>query len=155
VYPLAAYGGNPSVALGAVGTDVVFACNARISARLLSQYVPTYQYEFNDPTVPMLYFANISFPTGAYHASEIGYIFDITQTPVPNPGLSPAQRNLSDAMVGYWTQFARSGDPNSVGAPAWAAYAAMSDLFQSLQLPTATTKTGFATDHKCAFWGLS
>jgi para-nitrobenzyl esterase len=103
----------------------------------------------------MLYFANISFPTGAYHASEIGYIFDITQTPVPNPGLSPAQRNLSDAMVGYWTQFARSGDPNSVGAPAWAAYAAMSDLFQSLQLPTATTKTGFATDHKCAFWGLS
>ena len=101
-YPLAAYQ-SPSVALGAVGTDVVFSCNARISARALSQFVPTYQYEFNDPTVPMLYFANVSFPTGAYHASELGYIFDITQTPVPNPGLTPAQKDLSDAMVGYWT----------------------------------------------------
>ena len=152
VYPLAAYS-SPSVALGAVGTDAVFACNARVSARLLSQFVPTFQYEFNDPTVPMLYFANVSFPTGAYHASELGYIFDITQTPVPNPGLNPAQQELSDAMIGYWTQFARSGNPNSAGAPGWAAFAVMSDLFQSLQLPAPTTKTGFGTDHKCSFWG--
>ena len=154
VYPLAAYP-SPSVALGAVGTDVVFSCNARISARLLSQFVPTYQYEFNDPTVPMLYFPPVSFPTGTYHASELEYIFDITQTPVPNPGLTPAQEDLSDTMVGYWTQFARSGDPNSVGAPAWPAFAAMSDQFQSLQLSAPITKTGFAVDHKCEFWGLN
>ena len=154
VYPLAAYP-SPSVALGAVGTDVVFSCNARISARLLSKFVPTYQYEFNDPTVPMLYFPPVSFPTGAYHASELGYIFDITQTPVPNPGLTPAQKDLADAMVGYWTQFARSGDPNSVGASAWPAYTAMSDQFQSLHPLTPTTNTGFAVDHKCAFWGLN
>src|SRR5262249_46902610 len=32
VYPLAAYS-SPSVALGAIGTDVVFACNARLSSR--------------------------------------------------------------------------------------------------------------------------
>jgi para-nitrobenzyl esterase len=53
-YPLANYA-SPSVALGAVGTDRVFACNTRVSARLLSQYVPTYQYEFNDPNAPMLF----------------------------------------------------------------------------------------------------
>jgi para-nitrobenzyl esterase len=155
VYPLAAYGGNPSVALGAVGTDVVFSCNARISARLLSKFVPTFQYEFNDPTAPMLYFANVSFPTGAYHASELEYIFDITKTPVPMPVRTPAQQDLADAMVGYWTQFAHSGDPNSAGAPTWPAYTAMSDQFQSLQQLMPTTKSGFAVDHKCAFWGLS
>lgn len=77
------------------------------------------------------------------------YIVDITQTPVPNPGLNLVQQDLSDAMVGYWTQFARSGDPS------WAAFTSMSDLFQSLQLPTPTTKTGLAADHKCAFWGLN
>jgi para-nitrobenzyl esterase len=155
-YPLADYPMmNPSVALGAVGTDVVFSCNARISARLLSQFVPTFQYEFNDPTVPMLYFANVSFPTGAYHASELGYLFDITQTPIPMPTRTPGQQDLTDAMVGYWTQFARSGDPNSVGAPAWPAYTAMSDQFQSLQQPMPAAKTGFAVDHKCAFWGLN
>jgi para-nitrobenzyl esterase len=153
VYPLADYP-SPSVALGAIGTDVVFSCNARISARLLSQFVPTYQYEFNDPAAPMLFFPPVSFPTGAYHASELQYIFDITQTPVPNPGLTPTQQDLSDAMVGYWTQFARSGDPNSVGSPAWPLYG-MSDQFQSLQPSTPTTKTGFAAYHKCAFWGLN
>src|SRR5215472_8615320 len=52
-YPLAAYP-SPSVALGAVGTDAIFACNARVSAQLLSQQkLPTYQYEFNDPNAPM------------------------------------------------------------------------------------------------------
>jgi para-nitrobenzyl esterase len=83
-YPLAAYP-SPSVALGAIGTDVVFACNARLSAGWLSQYVPTFQYEFNDPNAPMLFFPSISFPTGAYHASELQYIFDVLETPV-TPG---------------------------------------------------------------------
>ena len=152
-YPLAAYP-SPSVALGAVGTDLVFSCNARISSRLLSQFVPTYQYEFNDPSAPMLYFPPVSFPTGAYHASELLYIFDLTGTPVPSPGLTPAQQDLSDAMVGYWTRFARSGNPNSAGEPAWPLYGT-SDQFQSLQPSTPTTGTGFATDHKCAFWGLN
>jgi para-nitrobenzyl esterase len=152
-YPLAAYS-SPSVALGAVGTDAAFSCNARIAARLLSRFVPTYQYEFNDPDAPMLYFPPVSFPTGAYHASELTYIFDLAQTPVPNPGFTPAQQDLSRAMVGYWTQFARSGDPNSLGAPAWPFYG-MSDLFQSLQPSTPTTGSGFAVDHKCAFWGSS
>lgn len=153
VYPLAAYP-SPSVALGAIGTDVVFACNARLSSRLLSQYVPTYQYEFNDPNAPMLFFPPSSFPTGAYHASELQYIFDILETPVPSPGLTPAQGQLSDTMIGYWTQFARSGDPNSSGAPAWPPYGS-SDQFQSLHPPTPATSTGFAADHKCAFWGLN
>jgi len=154
VYPLAAYP-SPSAALGAVGTDVVFACNARLSSRLLSQYVPTYQYEFNDPNAPMLFFPPVSFPTGAYHASELQYIFSVLETPVLSPGLTPAQAQLSNTMVGYWTQFARSGDPNSSGAPAWPPYASMSDQFQSLHPPTPATSTGFATDHKCAFWGLN
>ena len=153
VYPLAAYP-SPSVALGAVGTDAVFACNARLSSRLLTQYVPTYQYEFNDPNAPMLFFPSISFPTGAYHSSELQYIFNILQTPVPSPGLTPVQQELSGAMVGYWTRFAQSGDPNAAGAPAWPQYGS-SDQFQSLHPPIPAASTGFATDHKCAFWGIN
>jgi para-nitrobenzyl esterase len=152
-YPLAAYP-SPSVALGAVGTDVVFACNARLSSRMLSQYVPTFQYEFNDPSAPMLFFSSISFPTGAYHASELQYLFNVLETPVPSPGLAPAQRELSGTMIAYWTQFARSGDPNSHGTPPWSPYGS-SDQFQSLLPPVPATTTGFATDHKCAFWGLN
>jgi para-nitrobenzyl esterase len=153
VYPLAAYP-SPSVALGAIGTDAIFACNARLSSRLLSQYVPTYQYEFEDPTAPMLFFPPLSFPTGAYHASELQYIFNILETPVPSPGLTPAQAQLSHTMVEYWTQFARSGNPNTLGAPTWPPYGS-SDQFQSFRSPTPATSTGFAADHKCSFWGIN
>ena len=153
VYPLNAYP-SPSVALGAIGTDVVFACNARLSSRFLSQYVPTYQYEFNDPNAPMLFFASISFPTGASHASELQYIFDVLETPVPSPGLTPAQEQLSKTMVRYWAEFARTGNPNSSEAPPWPPYGS-SDQFQSLHPPTPVASTGFAADHKCAFWGLN
>src|SRR5262250_1293959 len=121
VYPLNAYP-SPSVALGAIGTDGVFACNARLSSRFLSQYVPTYQYEFNDPNAPMLFFASISFPTGASHASELQYIFDVLETPVPSPGLTPAQEQLSKTMVRYWAEFARTGNPNSSETPPWPPY---------------------------------
>ena len=140
----------PSIALGALGTDAIFACNARVVSRLLAQYVPTYQYEFNDPNAPIPVYVSLSFPGGSYHSSELQYLFDFTA--LGFPGLSANQEHLSDAMVLYWTRFARTGDPNSLGAPAWPPYGA-SDRFQSLAAPTPATMTGFTIDHKCAVWG--
>jgi para-nitrobenzyl esterase len=34
-------------------------------------------------------------------------------------GWTGADRGLANAMATYWTNFARSGDPNSAGVPAW------------------------------------
>jgi para-nitrobenzyl esterase len=151
IYPLGAYA-SPSVALGALGTDAVFACNARRALRSLAHYVPTYQYEFNDPTAPMRFFTGISFPTGAYHASEIQYLFDTPDAPVPAT-LNVEQSALADVMVTYWTGFARTGDPNAGSVPTWPTYDAAVEQFQSLELPAPVTRTGFALDHKCAAWG--
>ena len=153
IYPLAAYpppGTAPSIALGAVGTDAIFACNTRVSARLLAQYVPTYQYEFSDRSAPIPALARPSFPGGAYHSSELQYLFDFRA--LGYPALNAGQEGLSDAMLRYWTRFAATGNPNRHGAPAWPRYGT-SDQFQSLELPAPVTKGGFAADHKCAFWG--
>ncbi len=153
VYPLAAYpppATAPSIALGALGTDAGFACNARLVSQLLAQYVPTYQYEFNDPTAPLPIGFSVSFPSGAYHASELQYLFGLAA--LGFPGLDPDQQQLSDAMVRYWTRFARTGQPTAPGAGAWPQYGS-SDLFQSLEAPTPTMKSGFSVDHKCAVWG--
>ena len=153
IYPLAAYppaSTAPSIALGAVSTDAIIACNTRLVSRFLAAYVPTYEYEFNDHTAPIPAGYNVSFPTGAYHSAELQYLFGPASLGLP--GLSADQNELSDAMVRYWTRFARTGNPNSVSVPAWPAYSP-SDQFQSLELLTPVTKTTFAADHKCRLWG--
>ena len=149
-YPLAAYA-SPSLALGALGTDAIFACSGRKAIRLLSQYVPTFAYEFNDENAPQRFLPPVSFPYGAAHASEIQYLFDIPTT-VPAPALDQAQLALAGAMVTYWTNFASRANPNGEWTTAWPAYAPGTDVYQSLAPPSPAPETGFAGDHKCALW---
>ena len=151
-YPLQAYGpanSAPSVALGALGTDVAFACNAELSTWLMASYVPVFQYEFNDPAAPLPLGVVVSFPGGSYHAAELPYLFD--PAPLGFPALGGDQNRLSDTMVRYWTSFARSGYPNTFGDPAWPAYA-MSYATQSLEPPTPVTRRTFDADHHCELW---
>ncbi len=150
-YPLANYP-SPSIAYGAAGTDGIFACNSRTSIRRIAQFVPTFAYEFNDPNPPQLFLPPVSFPYGAYHASEIQYIFNLRPA-VPNPpALDADQERLSRDMVSYWTHFARFGNPNSFFTPFWPHYDPVADRLQSLIPPHPTTESGFAADHKCGFW---
>jgi para-nitrobenzyl esterase len=164
LYPLTNYPPPPPpflaasapLALGALGTDVIFACTARNADLFLSQYVPTYAYEFNDENAPVFwdggnsFISPATFPLGAYHASEIPYLLNIFGVPAP---FTPEQQQLSDAMIGYWTQFARTGDPNSPGLPTWSPYNAATDQFQSFVPPAPTVEAGFDADHQCSsFW---
>jgi para-nitrobenzyl esterase len=100
----------------------------------------------------MRFFPPVSFATGAYHASELQYLFDLAPGPVPAAPLDAAQQQLADAMQGYWTRFAENGNPNAASAPAWPTYDT-TQQFQSLLPPTPLSTTGFAADHKCALWG--
>lgn len=147
---------GPSIALGAVGTDGIFACNSRTSIRRMANFVPVFAYEFNDQNAPQLFLPPdvvSGMPYGAAHASEIQYIMDLRPA-VPAPALTPAQLKLSDKMVSYWGHFARFGDPNSRRTPNWPQYDRTADLFQSLIPPTPTTEATFCADHQCAFWGV-
>ena len=149
-YPLANYP-SPDLALSAVGTDAIFACNSRKVARLLSQHVPTYAYEFGDEDAPELFLPPVSFPYGSAHASELQYLFNM-RSPIPTPGLTEDQRRLARAMTTYWTNFARTGSPNWFGEPFWPAYESARDEMQSLVPPVPAPETGFALDHKCFIW---
>lgn len=154
-YPLAAYGGNAGLALSAVGTDAAFACNSRLAARRISQYAPTWTYEFSDTTAPMIFLPPAGFPYGAYHGSEVQYLMG-ERNAVPAPGLNAQQLQLADVMQGYWTQFAHTGDPNDGVGPSWPAYQpTTSDFFQKFvgTSPQPYSGTAFAADHKCAVWG--
>jgi para-nitrobenzyl esterase len=79
-----------------------------------------------------LYFFDHGYPAAddmglhAFHASELPYVFgNVARTPEFWPKLpdSKMERNLSDAMMGYWVSFARDGKPDAAGWPAWRPYA--------------------------------
>lgn len=80
-----------------------------------------YQYYYTLPSVviPLL---------GAGHGSEIAYAFG---------NLHPKQQTeqgkaLSEAMMQYWVQFARTGNPNVEGLPAWPAFSKAGEKYLEL-----------------------
>ncbi len=149
-YPLSAFS-SPSVALGAVGTDAIFACPALTIDQSVSRFVPTFAYEFNDENAPQNFLPPLGFPYGAAHASEIQYLMDLPAVLFPGT-LTAAQQQLAATMQGYWTNFAKRGFPSSFGSPFWQPFQDSTQRMQSLIPPAPQTETNFASVHKCAFW---
>jgi para-nitrobenzyl esterase len=149
LYPYSSYP-NGGLALGANGTDGVFSCPARNADKSLSQFTTTYTYEFNDENAPPGTIPGLSFPLGAYHGAEIQYLMLVSGEIFP---FTVDQQMLSDSMISYWTQFAKTLNPNSSEQPMWTPYSSSTDQFQSLVPPTPMPETNFNTFHNCdSFW---
>jgi para-nitrobenzyl esterase len=75
-----------------------------------------------------LYFFDHGYPAAdaaglhGFHASELPYVFGTFDgTPPLWPKIPEAaqERRLSDAMIGYWSSFARTGKPQAANEPDW------------------------------------
>ncbi|MEQ1930681.1 MAG: carboxylesterase family protein, partial [Parvularculaceae bacterium] len=67
---------------------------------------------------------------GAAHGVEMAYAFDhLDQQDIDWP---EKDRALAATMAGYWTNFARTGDPNGEGLAAWRDYSAAKDEVMNL-----------------------
>ena len=75
---------------------------------------PVYRYHFMLPAPPSKFHPG-SF---AFHSDDIEYVFGTLDTR-PGAVWRPEDRQLSNEMMTYWTNFARSGDPNGAGVPEW------------------------------------
>jgi para-nitrobenzyl esterase len=100
--------------------DYLFVAPCRYVARTMQQAKnPVYLYHFAHPTPgPM------GKLLGAHHGAEIVFAFDNLQLA---PKYSPADAHIRDAMIGYWVQFAATGNPNKSGLPEWPGFDATTD----------------------------
>jgi len=83
-----------------------------------AQAAPAYLYFFihypAEPNTPCGYGCH------AGHGAEIPFVFNqLDQDPRQ---WSASDRQLADQMIRYWTNFAKTGDPNGQGLPAWPAF---------------------------------
>jgi para-nitrobenzyl esterase len=91
-----------------------------------------------------LYFFDHGYPAAdnaglhGFHASELPYVLGTAeQLPAhwPKPPQTPVETGLSDAMIHYWTAFARTGVPQAPGRPAWRPYGSTAAYMAFEQTP--------------------
>ncbi|NWU65083.1 CEL lipase, partial [Pterocles burchelli] len=92
-----------------VATDYIFLIPTQWTLNLHLQNArnaKTYSYVFSQPSRMPVYPKWV----GADHADDLQYVFG---KPFATPlGYRPKHRTVSGAMIAYWTNFARTGDPN-------------------------------------------
>ncbi len=105
-------------------TDITFRCPAIVVAGWNSESKqPTYLYQFNRgvPGHPEI---------GAVHASEVPYVFGTLGEVNPMQAkYDAADYAISKGMQEYWTNFAKTGDPDGKEVPAWPKYQASEGQF--------------------------
>uniref|UniRef100_A0A8C3GH08 Carboxylic ester hydrolase n=1 Tax=Cairina moschata TaxID=8855 RepID=A0A8C3GH08_CAIMO len=93
-----------------LATDYIFLIPTQWALNLHLQNArsgKTYSYVFSQPSRMPVYPSWV----GADHADDLQYVFG---KPFATPlGYLPKHRTVSAAMIAYWTNFARTGDPNT------------------------------------------
>ena len=95
---------------------------------------PVYYYSFQQrPPFPK---DSVYAGWGASHFAELWYVFDhLDQSPWH---WTSADRKLAEEISNYWVSFARSGNPNGPGLPAWPAFENTQSKVQYLGNPITT-----------------
>lgn len=147
-YPLADYD-TPSLAWAAVLTDRMWAMSTLRHNRMFAEAVPTYAFEFADTEAPTEIPFPEDFPPGAFHSAETSYLFRSEEFEAQ---LDESQLALSDQMIRYWTNFARTGDPNGADLPTWEPFGTEDHVLSLAPGPDGIAPVDFAAEHRLEFW---
>ena len=151
-YPLEDFDGNTFLAYADEVTDPSpLGCELSQWSDAFATTTTTFRYEFNEaaPAAPKGMNIPNNFPIGAYHGSELQFLFDTTIEPGPR---GAAQQKLSRDMIRYWGNFVKTGNPNGPGLLPWPRYEPRGRQILSLDSGGNSVITNFDDDHRCAFW---
>ena len=118
--------------------DMIFRCPATTQGLWhAAAHNPTYEYEFNHA---------IPGQQSAVHSADLPYVFGY----FPRGGnisgnFADLDRKLADLIETYWTNFAKTGNPNGAGLPDWPQQGDTGVYVQFQQDGTVQTATGLRT----------
>jgi para-nitrobenzyl esterase len=121
---LAAYPGGDTPAAKKTGRDLTrdasFGSHSWTWARLQTQTGKSKVFLFYFDQHPDYPADSPQAGFGAAHGAECPYVF--RQLTLRGRKPTPADEALSDTIITYWTNFARTGNPNGAGLPQWPVY---------------------------------
>jgi para-nitrobenzyl esterase len=121
-------------------TDTTFRCStvAQLTWHAAAGN-PVFQYEF--ARVPLGREA-----VGSTHSSDVAYVFGTLERGITGPGgratPTAVDGQVSELMQRYWTNFAKTGNPNGAGLPAWPEFDGRRQSYLQLTDPGPTAKEG-------------
>lgn len=128
---------------GDLSRDQTFGVQGYTWATMQSEHgkAPIYVYSFNRKLPP----SSPANDFGAFHTGEVPYAYNNLHT-VKNRPFTKADFELAEHMSSYWTNFAKTGNPNGTGLTNWPAYQKQSK--QVIQLDTKITVKKLPTEAK-------
>ncbi len=112
---------RPAFLMGAAFTDG-FGSRAFAAAEAMSPFTPVYLYRFDWRE------ERLGKILGAFHGTEIPFVFGTLEAKkatlhlLLSPRAVASGKPLSEKMMSYWTNFAKTGNPNPAGLAEWPAY---------------------------------
>ncbi|XP_062598078.1 bile salt-activated lipase-like [Saccostrea cucullata] len=128
-------------------TDFVFIAPAvnLLQSHASSKSSYTYQFIFSEDV--QLFYPNLPlWFHGAGHATELIFFFDARNMTVTNFTLSAIQKTFATQLIKYWTNFAKSGNPNGPDKTDWLPYLRSTESYKQLSIGNRTNGNHYRKD---------